>query len=662
MRPNTLGPVLACPARGLRMRANSRMFRSNDRFDVASGYPVSESKGTSFWGAGGARKLFLSSLVFGAALFSPVLFAGFSFTSDEVAEPFGDDSQAYFGFNLTQPGAVDVVTLSYAGGTNHAGQVIPSGGFDPIVSVFDSTGSLVAYNDNGSSVVDPVTGLSYDSLLSLDLSDGDYTVVLTEHDNFSAKTLGIYSGNVSGGDIALGPRTSDWAIDILGVDDASFLGLFFPGVAGTAPAPPSPTGQEMIDEAMQGIAVNGNTSSTARVIGNDCPRSKRGSRFQKDCSPVVGGALTRPETQANVQASAALVAVTAEQATAPLASSRASLSTQLQNLSTRLAALRSGAMGISISLPRGGAASADDDSMILFGEERLGVFVNGNYSRADKDKTSNEVGFDVDSWAITAGVDYRFREDLVIGIAGGYGKADTDIDNNGGKLDADAYSVSLYGTYYRGENWYVDGILTYGQTDYDQDRNINYQIDLGPVRTVVDQTASADYDGKRWSAAFGGGYSFFNGPWTYGPMARLQYVSADVDGYTEKMSNPNASGGAWATSLASVDQTSFTSAIGGNVSRAVSTSWGVLLPQLHLSWVHEFEDDGFSINGFFVQDPARSVFRISSDEPDSNYFNARLAVSAQFAGGKSGFLYYNKILGYRDLNVDSFGAGVRLTF
>ena len=87
-----------------------------------------------------------------------------------------------------------------------------------------------------------------------------------------------------------------------------------------------------------------------------------------------------------------------------------------------------------------------------------------------------------------------------------------------------------------------------------------------------------------------------------------------------------------------------------------------MLPQLGLSWVHEFKDDGLTINGFFIEDPTRSVFTISGDKPDTDYFNARLGVSAQFAGGTAGFLYYNKIFGYRDLDVDSFGAGIRMVF
>ena len=63
---------------------------------------------------------------------------------------FSQDDQLEV-FLFTAPSASTVVrTWSYAGGINDAGQVILPGGFDPILTVFDATGGLVA----GSSLID----------------------------------------------------------------------------------------------------------------------------------------------------------------------------------------------------------------------------------------------------------------------------------------------------------------------------------------------------------------------------------------------------------------------------------------------------------------------------------------------------------------------------
>jgi len=448
--------------------------------------------------------------------------------------------------------------------------------------------------------------------------------------------------------------------------------------ATTGPVAPTPV-QNDIDQALQAISSSPNTASTAAVISVACPASNerdKEARFSQDCNVLVDGALA-PDPTSNDQARTALGAVTAEQATVSLASSRGSLTSQLQNLSARLGALRGGATGVSVrgltisasgadgfggaragnKSATGGAAGADG-GLFAGGQDRLGVFVNGTISSGDKDATINEDGFDFDGWGITAGVDYRFRTDLVAGLAIGYNKNDTDIDNDGGSLDTDGYSISLYGTYFHRESLYVDGVLTYGSNDYDQKRNIRYRIG----DEAVNQTAAADYDGDQWSGAVGVGYDIPRGPWTLGPVARLQYVSADLDGYSERMSDPSGAGGGWPTRVDGTDQESFTSTIGGNLSRAIGTKWGVALPQMHLSWVHEFIDDAVEVDGSFIQDPTQGVFSIRSDKPDSDYFNARLGVSVQLARGNSGFLYYNKVFGYRDLDVDTLGVGVRLEF
>jgi outer membrane autotransporter protein len=135
-----------------------------------------------------------------------------------------------------------------------------------------------------------------------------------------------------------------------------------------------------------------------------------------------------------------------------------------------------------------------------------------------------------------------------------------------------------------------------------------------------------------------------------------------VDGYSEIMSSPTLDGGGWASSIGSQDVKSITLQLGGDVSYAFSQSWGVLLPQAHFEWVHEFEDDSPNVTGFFLQDPSRTSFSLNTDKPDSDYFNLRLGVSAQFAAGRSAHIYYRKLIGYDNLDLDAIGAGVRIEF
>ena len=306
---------------------------------------------------------------------------------------------------------------------------------------------------------------------------------------------------------------------------------------------------------------------------------------------------------------------------------------------------------------QGGAASADAGGLLA--SDRLGLFINGSLGRIDKDRTQNEEGFKSDSGGLTAGVDYRLSETLILGGAFGWGQTNTDIDASGGSLDTDSYSLSLYGTWYQGESLFIDGIISYGWSDYDQKRNIRYSI---PGTVNVDQTASAKFDGNQWNLALNAGYDFSRGALTFGPRLGFKYISADVDSYSERMSRPTEVGSGWASRISSQDYESFTSALGGQLSYALSQDWGVLVPQLQLDWVHEYKDDIQVVNGSYIQDPTNTQYSISGDAPDSDYFNLQLGLSAQFARGQSAFIYYQKVLDYKDIDGYSIGAGIRLAF
>jgi len=85
-------------------------------------------------------------------------------------------------FTIDSTSDVTIRTWSFLGGTNYVGQVIPAGGFDPIVTLFDPSGNLIGYNDD----INTSTG-QWDSLLSVQgLAPGTYTVALTQWNNFAA--------------------------------------------------------------------------------------------------------------------------------------------------------------------------------------------------------------------------------------------------------------------------------------------------------------------------------------------------------------------------------------------------------------------------------------------------------------------------------------------
>jgi outer membrane autotransporter protein len=364
-----------------------------------------------------------------------------------------------------------------------------------------------------------------------------------------------------------------------------------------------------------------------------------------------------------------VAALTPEQAMAPRRLTDRLTGAQLDNVASRLAALRGGARGFNLSgltfdvdgqrldagtltamlgdaRLHGGAASADDGYQF----ERLGVFVNGNVDWGSKDATGNEDGFDFNSVGITAGVDYRFLEGLVVGFALGYGSSDVDIDANGGDLDATAWSAMLYSTYYATDNLYLEGSASWGWGSYDQNRNIDYSI-LGGTRE-----AKADFDGNQYALMLGAGYDITRGANILDLYGRLNYVNVDLDGYRER--------GAAGLDLIIDDQTStsFRSVLGAQYTRPISVPWAVLLPQGWIEWSHEFEGGDDDVSGVFANDPNRIAFTLATDRFDSDFFRVGLGLGAQFGQGRTAFISYEAAVGLNDYMEQSVNAGVRLDF
>ncbi len=158
----------------------------------------------------------------------------------------GDADVQRLDFTLASAGDIELKTLSYAGGTQADGTVLSAGGFDPILSLFDSTGDLLHVNDDGYGVgVDPVTFNTWDSRIVASLGAGDYFVTITQYDNFPVGTnfsdgfwqtdsdftgwFGCSNGMFC--DAGAYNRTGAWAVDLAPVPLPATLPLALAGLA-----------------------------------------------------------------------------------------------------------------------------------------------------------------------------------------------------------------------------------------------------------------------------------------------------------------------------------------------------------------------------------------------------------------------------------------------
>jgi hypothetical protein len=124
-------------------------------------------------------------LAAGAALGDTVSYTGTLNTPEDTFETTA---------TLPVAGTLTLQTWGFGGGTNAAGTVIPSGGFDPFAGVFDSGGNLIQGTSDvlsnytsfsgcppaGLVTIGSVPGNCGDITMSLALPSGTYTVFLSD--------------------------------------------------------------------------------------------------------------------------------------------------------------------------------------------------------------------------------------------------------------------------------------------------------------------------------------------------------------------------------------------------------------------------------------------------------------------------------------------------
>ena len=421
-----------------------------------------------------------------------------------------------------------------------------------------------------------------------------------------------------------------------------------------------------------------------RDAGFTSPQRQMGAVVEDICPPPLGfiGTATPEREDLQVRCSEMVVAVLSgdpsrlKEAQAGLqgVASEESLGlgtlevdgagSQMNNIGERILNVRGAA---TTGLVRGGESGFHwSGGAAGDGDNKWGFFVSGLYASSDRDSTDRESGFEADDYGFTAGLDYTPNEKMLLGVAFGYKSSDADIDANGGSLESDSFSGFAYFSFFPDENWYVDVMFGHTSNDHDQDRRLSWSIagigaNAGST-TTINQSALSETDSDEFSFSIAAGRNFLVGNWFLTPYARLDYANIDIDGYTESMSNPTAPGRGMALQIDSQEFDSLMTTFGARLSSQFQTSFGDVIPDISVEYVHEFENEGDPLTGRFVNESLGRTFTLLRDDPDENFFNIGAGVNAMFTDTATGFLRYQALVGYEDLSVHTVEFGVRITF
>lgn len=357
---------------------------------------------------------------------------------------------------------------------------------------------------------------------------------------------------------------------------------------------------------------------------------------------------------------------------------------QFGNIGMRLDAIRAGARATAggLNLVMNGAPAVGGNA----GEDDSGWswFLNGAIGTGNRDATSREDKFDYDSYGATLGFDYLLESDVVVGFAVGYTDYEVDFDDvssfspgtqltntqAGGSFDTDGYSLSGYAIGNIGR-FYIDGLVSYGSNDYTNERIVQYTgSDDGTGRgksLIVDRSMKGDTDGETVTVGTSTGTTFDLGFMDLSVDLGLSYLDVSVDSYTEQDRKRGADTAEFSgLNLAYEDQDfdSLQSILGVQFTKVFSTSFGVLVPFFDADWRHEFENDSTTVKARYASQDDGPTFQLNvdSDDPDEDYFELGVGVSAVFANNIQAFVNYSTTVDLENVDAELFTVGIRGTF
>jgi autotransporter-associated beta strand protein len=267
-------------------------------------------------------------------------------------------------------------------------------------------------------------------------------------------------------------------------------------------------------------------------------------------------------------------------------------------------------------------------------DNRWGLFVDGNGIFAQANSANMLPGYNAQSGGITAGVSFRVNPTITVGAYTGYEGTYAKY-NAGSSLADNSVRFGLFGTYGKqdGKGFYGNAVVGGAYNNYRVTRNISFS---GLNRTANSTPSAGELD-----TMLAAGYNFRPGNWTFGPITSLQYTYLGVNSFNES--------GAQSLDLAA--QGWNTSSLLYSLGAQAAYTWKAtknltIVPQINLSWQHEFLQNPYTINSTM----GGAYFANLSATPIRDFLYGGVGMTLEFKERWFTSIFYNAAAGNSDLS------------
>ena len=289
-------------------------------------------------------------------------------------------------------------------------------------------------------------------------------------------------------------------------------------------------------------------------------------------------------------------------------------------------------------------ASGKKDILIPSADNHWRTFAQGNGVFATVDNNNQLPGYSSESGGITLGADYNWSDNFSTGVYTGYQGMQS--KQSGGNFICDNSSrFGLFSTYQQG-GWFANAVLGGDTHSYQVNRTIQF--------ADISRTASSAPTAGELNSMLATGYDVKKGNFTFGPVSSLQYTYFGLQPFTET--------GAQSLDLAvgNVNANSLIYTLGTHIFYTWQMSKDTLLiPQINLSWQHEFLQNPYAINAT-LPNGANFTYMTATAFRDSLYTG--IGVTMEIAKKYDASFFYNAAAGNPSLMSQNIFVSLGMKF
>jgi hypothetical protein len=285
------------------------------------------------------------------------------------------------------------------------------------------------------------------------------------------------------------------------------------------------------------------------------------------------------------------------------------------------------------------------------------LFMTADAGTLNRDVTVAEDGYKSSIARLLVGSTYTVNPTNTIGVAITTQRHTGDYVGGGDFKDS-ATGVRLLESYHPTAQLFFQAVAGYDSVSSQRTRTATfseYVIPGTPYRTYTG-TPTVDYSYNQTELSVLGGYNSTHGGFTLTPQVGLTWLMSDYGSYVE------AGNSGLELVIHNDKRESLQSSLGIQGTYAMSTGFGVMIPQFDVRWKHEFADNSRQVDVSFAGDTRGKIFSYDTQAADKDFYELSAGIAFVYSKGVQSFLRVQTVLGqeYYHNNIATIGLNLEL--